>query len=133
MLKVHIMTFKEKKKQQGNNDNVYYEYIPGEDIYHPDNCDYMPDLPVLIERKNFKKLDKNEKIIIKDFIVDTVTIYWNEKRQIPVGESLAVIKKTLVQLYLEEYHVMLKDDTELKNYVRDNVLATINKLLKAEK
>ena len=127
------MAIKKKKKQQGNNGDAYYGYIANGLQYAPCNCDCLPDLPVLIERKNFKKLDKDEKTIIKDFIVDTVTVYWKEKRQIPVGESLAVIKKTLVQLYQEEYHVMLKDDTELKNYVRDNMLATINKLLKAEK
>lgn len=124
---------KKKKKQQGNSGDVYYGYISEGFEYDPYNCDCMPDVPVLIERKNFKKLSKDEKTIIKGFIADTVTAYWNEKRQIPVGESLAAIKKTLVQLYLEEYRVMLKDDTELKNYLRDHTLATINKLLKAER
>lgn len=124
---------KKKKKRQANAGDIYYDYIPAEGMYNPDDCDCMPDLPVLVERKNFKKLDRDEKIILKDFIVDAVTTYWNEKRQIPVGESLSAIKKTLVTLYLEEYHVMLKDDTELKNYVRDNTIVTINKLLKKEK
>lgn len=124
---------KKKKKRQVNAGDIYYDYIPTEEMYNPDNCDCMPDMPILIERKNFKKLDKDEKIILKDFIVDAVTTYWNEKRQIPMGESLSAIKKTLVTLYLEEYHVMLKDDTELKNYVRDNTIITINKLLKKEK
>ena len=124
---------KKKKKQQGNSDDVYYEYLADGFEYDPYNCDCMPDMPVLIERKNFKKLSKDEKTILKDFIVDTVTAYWKEKRQIPTGESLAAIKKTLVQLYLEEYHVMLKDDTELKNYLRDHTLAAINRLLKAER
>ena len=107
-------------------------------IYVPDNgedCDCMPGdfLPDICEKKNFKKLDRDEKQAVKGFIVDIVTEYWNEKRQIPMGESLAAIKKTLMQVYSETYYVMLKDDTELKNYLRDNALATINRLLKAEK
>lgn len=122
---------KKKKRQQGSPYNIFPEYNPDEFAYEPDDCDCMPDMPA--ERKSFKKLGRDEKAVIKDFIVETVTEYWHEKRQIPVGESLAAIRKTLTELYLEEYHVMLKEDTELKNYLRDNALSTINKLLKAEK
>lgn len=124
---------KKKKKQQGNSGNVYYGYVADGFRYDPGNCDCMPEQPVAIERKNFKKLGRDEKTVIRDFIVNAVTEYWKEKRQIPVGESLAAIKNTLVQLYLESCHVMLKDDTELKNYLRDHTLATINRLLKAER
>ena len=122
---------KKKKKQQGSPYNLFPEHNPYEFAYEPDDCDCMPEM--IAEKKSFKKLDRDEKAVIKDFIVDAVTTYWHEKRQIPVGESLAAIRKTLAQLYLEEYRVILKDDTELKNYLRDNALSTINKLLKAEK
>lgn len=122
---------KKKKKQQGSPYNLFPEHSPYEFAYEPDDCDCMPAM--IAEKKSFKKLDRDEKAVIKDFIVDAVTTYWHEKRQIPVGESLAAIRKTLAQLYLEEYRVILKDDTELKNYLRDNALSTINKLLKAEK
>ena len=122
---------KKKKQQQGSPYNLFPEHNPYEFAYEPDDCDYMPDMPA--ERKSFKKLDKDEKTVIRDFIVDAVTTYWQEKRQIPVGESLAAIRRTLPGLYLEEYQVILNEDTELKNYLRDNALSTINKLLKAEK
>lgn len=124
---------KKKKKRPANTGDIYYEYIPESGMYDPDDIDYMPDVPMPVERKNFKKLDRDEKTILRELIVDAVTAYWNEKRQIPVGESLAALKRTLVALYLEEYRVMLKDDTELKNYLRDNMIVTINKLLKKEK
>lgn len=122
---------KKKKKQQGSPYNLFPEHDPYEFAYEPEDYDCMPDMPA--EKKSFKKLGRDEKAVIKDFIVDAVTTYWQEKRQIPVGESLAAIRKTLIGLYLEKYHVMLKEDTELKNYLRDNALSTINKLLKAEK
>lgn len=125
------MAKKKKKKQQGSPYNIFPEYNPDEFAYEPDDCDRMPAIPA--EKKSFKKLDRDEKAVIKDFIVDAVTAYWQEKRQIPVGESLAAIRNTLIRLYLEEYQVMLKEDIELKNYLRDNALSTINKLLKAEK
>lgn len=32
----------------------------------------------------------------------------------------------------EECGILLKDDVELKNYLHDNMIVTINKLLKAE-
>lgn len=122
---------KKKKQQQGSPYNIFPEYDADGSVYALDDCDRMP--PMIAERKSFKKLDKDEKAVIRDFIVDAVTAYWQEKRQIPVGESLAAIRRTLTGLYLEEYNVMLKEDTELKNYLRDNALSTINKLLKAEK
>lgn len=98
-------------------------------------CDYMPDdcLPIIRERKNFKKLDRDEKLAVKEFIADIVAEYWNEKRQIPAGESLAVIKKTLIRIYQETYYVILKDDTELKTYLRDHTIAVINRLLREER
>lgn len=124
---------KKKKKRPANAGDIYYEYIPESGMYDPDDIDCMPDVLMPVERKNFKKLDRDEKTILKELIVDAVTTYWNKKRQIPMGESLAALKRTLVALYLEEYRVMLKDDTELKNYLRDNMIVTINKLLKKEK
>lgn len=127
------MAKKKKKKQQANTSDIHYEYNPDDFLYEPDNYDYMPALPITAEKKCFKKLGKDEKTVIKDFIIDTVTTYWHEQRQIPMGESLAAIKKTLTALFLEEYRVMLKDDTELNIYLRDNTLSTINKLLKKEK
>lgn len=122
---------KKKKQQQESPYDIFPEYDADGSVYALDDCDCMP--PMIAERKSFKKLNKDKKAVIKDFIVDAVTVYWHEKRQIPVGESLAAIRNTLTGLYLEEYNVMLKEDTELKNYLRDNALSTINKLLKAEK
>lgn len=107
-----------------------YIYVP--DNWEDDDCIPGDCLPATCEKKNFKKLDRDEKLAIKEFLTDIVTEYWKGKRQIPMGESLAAIKKTLMQAYQESYHVTLKDDTELKNYLRDNAIATINKLLKKE-
>ncbi len=122
---------KKKKRDQGSPHNISPEYDVDGSVYALDDCDCMPG--VIAEKKSFKNLGRDEKVVIKDFIADAVTAYWHEKRQIPVGESLAAIRETLIGLYLEEYQVMLKADTELKNYLRDNALSIINKLLEAEK
>lgn len=36
-------------------------------------------------------------------------------------------------MFAEEYSILLKDDTELKNYLLTLVISTINKQLKSEK
>ena len=66
-------------------------------------------------------------------IVSAVTAYWDENRLIPFGEDMADMRKWLVEAFAEEYGILLKEDSELKNYLMTLVISTLNKLLKAEK
>ena len=59
--------------------------------------------------------------------------HWNENRQIPFGEEMSKLRTRLLRMFAEEYSILLKDDTELKNYLLTLVISTINKQLKSEK
>lgn len=91
--------------------------------------------PVLMSRETtrFKKLDKDDKAILKSLIIDVVTEYWQENRQIPFAESLSEIKRYIIATYDEECDILLKDDDEFKSYFNTYMIVTLNKLLKAEK
>lgn len=96
--------------------------------------DTLPEpLPIIRETTRFKKLDKEGKNILKSLIIDVVTEYWQENRQIPFAESLSEIKKYIIATYDEEYGILLKDDEDLKICLHSNMIVTLNKLLKAEK
>lgn len=98
------------------------------------DVDMLPKpLPINRETTRFKKLDKEDKSILKSFIISVTTEYWQENRQIPFAESLSEIKKYIIATYDEECGILLKDDEELKNFLYSNMIVTLNKLLKAEK
>ena len=79
--------------------------------------DILPEpLPVSRETTRFKKLDKEEKAVLKAFVTEATTEYWQENRQIPFAESFSELKKYIIGTYDEECGILLKDDTELKNY-----------------
>lgn len=94
------------------------------------------DLPDLVlenrETTRFKKLNKEQKADFKSLAVSVTIEYWREKRQIPFGENMTDIRKKLIEAFIEEYEILLKEDTELKNYLQCIIIPTINKQLKAE-
>ena len=93
--------------------------------------DILPEpLPVSRETTRFKKLGKEEKAVLKAFISEVVTEYWQENRQIPFAESFSELKKYIIGTYDEECGILLKDDAELKTYFQTHTVTTINKLLK---
>ena len=95
--------------------------------------DILPEpLPVSRETTRFKKLDKEEKAVLKAFVTEATTEYWQENRQIPFAESFSELKKYIIGTYDEECGILLKDDTDLKNYFQTHTITTINKLLKEE-
>ena len=98
------------------------------------DIDALPTpVPISRETTRFKKLDKDCKAILKSLIIDVVTEYWQENRQIPFNESLSEIKRYIIATYDEECDILLKDDDELKSYFNTYMITTLNKLLKAEK
>lgn len=89
--------------------------------------------PPITERTRYKKLNAEQKVAFKSMLVSAVISYWNENRLIPFGEDMADMRKWLVVAFAEEYGILLKEDSELKNYLMVLVISTLNKLLKAEK
>lgn len=141
-----------KKKQQGHYCRICGEYKANEKFsgkghaaHICKNCmsamrngknpvNILPEpLPASRETTRFKKLGKEEKAVLKAFIAEVVTEYWQENRQIPFAESLSELKKYIIGTFDEECGILLKDDTELKEYLHTHTIVTINKLLKSEK
>ena len=88
-------------------------------VYDP--ADMMPyNEPPISEQIRFKKLGKE------------MIEYWQENRQIPFGEEMSKLRTRLLRMFAEEYSILLKDDTELKNYLLTLAITTINKHLKSE-
>lgn len=75
---------------------------------------------------------EEEKAVLKAFITEVTTEYWQENRQIPFADSFSELKKYIIGTYDEECGILLKDDAELKNYFQTHTITTINKLLKEE-
>lgn len=100
-------------------------------IYDP--VDMMPyNDPPVTEQTRFKKLRKEMKAEFK-WLASSITIeYWKGNRQIPFGEEMSKLRIRLLRIFAEEYSILLKDDTELKNYLLMLVITTINKHLQSE-
>lgn len=85
-------------------------------VYDP--ADMMPyNEPPISEQIRFKKLGKEMKSEFKWLVSSVVIEYWQENRQIPFGEEMSKLRTRLLRMFAEEYSILLKDDTELKNYL----------------
>ena len=142
---------KKKKKQQGHYCRICGDYKANEKFSGKGHArhickscmsamcsgknpeDIFPEpLPVNRETIRFNKLGKEEKAVLKAFITEATTEYWQKNRQIPFADSFSELKKYIIGTYDEECGILLKDDAELKNYFQTHTITTINKLLKEE-
>lgn len=125
---------KKKKRKQGAMSDLPIIIDYGNDlmsVYDP--VSVMPSKPPITEKTRYKKLNAEQKAAFKSMFVSAVTVYWDENRLIPFGEDMADIRKWMLEAFAEEYGILLKEDSELKNYLMTLVISTLNKLLKAEK
>mgnify|MGYP000775852847 CR=1 FL=1 len=88
--------------------------------------------PSITEQTRFKKLGKEMKTEFKWLAASITVEFWEENRQIPFGEEMSKLRTRLLRMFAEEYSILLKDDTELKNYLLTLAITTINKHLKSE-
>lgn len=96
-------------------------------VYDP--ADIMPyNEPPISEQIRFKKLGKEMKSEFKWLVSSVVIEYWQENRQIPFGEEMSKLRTRLLRMFAEEYSILLKDDTELKNYLLTLAITTINSI-----
>ena len=126
---------KKKKRKRGITTDLPIIIDCGDElvsVYDP--VSVMPySEPPITERTRYKKLNAEQKVAFKSMLVSAVISYWNENRLIPFGEDMADMRKWLVVAFAEEYGILLKEDSELKNYLIVLAISTLNKLLKAEK
>lgn len=127
------MAKKKKNKKSDADLPVIMDYGIGSiSVYDP--VDMMPySEPPITEQTRFKKLGKEMKAEFKWLAASVTVEYWENKRQIPFGEEMSKLRIRLLRMFAEEYGILLKEDTELKNYLLTLVIATINKQLKPKK
>lgn len=125
-----------KKKHRKNTDAnlpIIMDYGIGTiSVYDP--VDMLPySEPLITEQIRFKKLGKEMKAEFKWLVASVTVEYWRENRQIPFGEEMTKLRTRLLRMFAEEYNILLKEDTELKNYLLTLIISSINKQLKSEK
>ena len=85
------------------------------------------------ETKTFKKLSREQKMVLKAIVQDEVTFYWQAHRQIPVNDKLKQLRSSVNTVVYEQLDFAIKDDTMFKAYIQEQVIAVINKILRLEK
>ena len=127
------MAKKKKNKKSDADLPVIMDYGIGSiSVYDP--VDMMPySEPPITEQTRFKKLGKEMKAEFNWLAASVTVEYWEDKRQIPFGEEMSKLRIRLLRMFAEEYGILLKEDTELKNYLLTLVITTINKQLKPKK
>ena len=127
------MAKKKKNKKSDADLPVIMDYGIGSiSVYDPIAMMPYSDPPIT-EQTRFKKLGKEMKAEFKWLAASVTVEYWEDKRQIPFGEEMSKLRIRLLRMFAEEYGILLKEDTELKNYLLTLVIATINKQLKPKK
>ena len=104
----------------------------GRNVLHSKVISGIEEVKARGEQIRFKKLGKEMKSEFKWLVSSVVIEYWQENRQIPFGEEMSKLRTRLLRMFAEEYSILLKDDTELKNYLLMLAITTINKHLKSE-
>ena len=127
------MAKKKKNKKSDADLPVIMDYGIGSiSVYDP--VDMMPySEPPITEQTRFKKLGKEIKAEFKWLAASVTVEYWEDKRQMPFDEEMSKLRIRLLRMFAEEYGILLKEDTELKNYLLTLVITTINKQLKPKK
>jgi hypothetical protein len=90
----------------------------------------LDSLPVFPKKQNFKKLDKEYKAVLREYIHREITEYMEAHGEAPKENVLIEIRKQMICLFEEEYNITLKSDPLLRQFFGDNATAVINKLQK---
>lgn len=85
------------------------------------------------ETKTFKKLNREQKMVLKAIVQDEITFYWQTHRQIPVNDKLKQLRSSVNTVVYEQLDFSIKDDTMFKAYIQEQVITVINKILRQEK
>lgn len=98
-----------------------------DDIYDYTNIDA---LPVFSEKKKFTELDNYEKMLLRDYIRSAIIEHWEYLNVRPNEQDLIEIRKRMMRVVEEEWHIILKNDKTLRKFFQDNAAVAINKLQK---
>ena len=85
------------------------------------------------DTRSFKKLSREQKMVLKAIVQDEVTFYWQAHRQIPVNDKFKQLRSSVNTVVYEQLDFAIKDDTMFNAYIQEQVITVINKILRQEK
>ena len=97
-----------------------------------DNCPVFPGDTESVKKLTFKKMSSDARKMLRSVMAGLVIDYWNTYWQIPFGE---VAKNFRQESIMEVYRMTgeyAKDSDELKHYLFECIVSTINKELKKD-
>lgn len=98
-----------------------------DDIYDYTDIDA---LPIFSEKKKFTELDNYEKMLLRDYIRSAIIEHWEYLNICPNEQDLIEIRKGMMRVVEDEWHITLKNDKTLRKFFQDNAAVAINKLQK---
>ena len=112
------------------NPNADNEIMQEDDFEYggmPFDYEDIDRMPIFPEKKNFKKLDNEHKAVLREYVRREIADYITTYGKAPKEHELIEIRKRMIRLFEEEYHITLKSDPLLRQFFGDNATAIINK------
>lgn len=95
-----------------------------------DDATDMDDMPFFSESKRFASLENYEKMLLRDYIRSCIREHWEYSGGFPKENKLIEIRKRTLSVLEEDWHIVLKNDKQWRQFFQDNVKAAITKLQK---
>lgn len=95
-----------------------------------DDATNMDDMPFFSESKRFVSLENYEKMLLRDYIRSCIREHWEYSGSFPKENELIEIRKRTLNVLEEDWHIVLKNDKQWRQFFQDNVKAAIAKLQK---
>ena len=108
----------------------YMKYGPQYDTV--DDCPVFPEDTETVTKVTFKKLSSDARKMLRSVMVELVISYWNAYRQIPFGEAAKHLRQESIMEVYRMTGEYAKDSDELKHYLLECIVTTINKELKKD-
>ena len=83
----------------------------------------MDDMPFFSESKRFASLENYEKMLLRDYIRSCIREHWEYSGSFPKENELIEIRKRTLSVLEEDWHIVLKNDKQWRQFFQDNVKA----------
>lgn len=116
------------------NHGMWEDYLQYGSQYDTINdCPIIPRETKHIERQRLSKISKDSRTLLKEYMENAVRGYWSQKRQIPISGDLKALRKDVLEIFLSDLGIYLKDDKDVTLFLNNIVAPTINRILRTEK
>lgn len=102
-------------------------YYDKESAFEDTNVDNMP---VFSENRRFSRLDRYEKMLLRDYIRSCIREHRECSGRFPTENELVEIRKRAISVLEDEWRITLKNDKQWRQFFQDNVAAVIAQLQK---